>query len=89
MKILISVCGEGFGHTTRCVAIGEALKNDYEISYIAYGKSKNFIEKYGFKVFETFPEIKLKGKDGKFDITSSILNKEYSPKKPLEEKLIL
>ncbi len=87
MKILISVCGEGFGHTTRCIAIGESLKNSYEIAYIAYGKSKDFIEKHGFKVFETFPEIKLKGKDGKFDITSSIFNKEYSPKKAIKREI--
>ncbi|XRO74819.1 MJ1255/VC2487 family glycosyltransferase [Methanocaldococcus sp. 28A] len=87
MKILISVCGEGFGHTTRCIAIGEALKDDYEISYIAYGKSKDFIEKYNFKVFETFPEIKLKGKDGKFNLTSSIFNKEYSPKKAIRREI--
>ncbi|ACV23872.1 MJ1255/VC2487 family glycosyltransferase [Methanocaldococcus fervens] len=87
MKILISVCGEGFGHTTRCVAIGEALKDDYEIAYVAYGKSKDFIEKYNFKVFETFPEIKLKGKDGKFDITSTIFNKEYSPRKAIEREI--
>ncbi len=87
MKILISVCGEGFGHTTRCIAIGESLKNSYEIAYIAYGKSKDFIENHGFKVFETFPEIKLKGKDGKFDITSSIFNKEYSPKKAIKREI--
>ncbi len=87
MKILISVCGEGFGHTTRCIAIGESLKNSYEIAYIAYGKSRDFIEKHGFKVFETFPEIKLKGKDGKFDITSSIFNKEYSPKKAIKREI--
>ncbi|WP_456375383.1 MJ1255/VC2487 family glycosyltransferase [Methanocaldococcus sp.] len=86
MRILISVCGEGFGHTTRCLAIGESLKDSYEIAYIAYGKSKYFIEKYNFKVFETFPEIKLKGKDGKFDITSTIFNKEYSPKKAIKRE---
>ncbi|ACX72666.1 Glycosyltransferase 28 domain protein [Methanocaldococcus vulcanius M7] len=86
-KILISVCGEGFGHTTRCIAVGEALKDDYEIAYIAYGKSKDFIAKYNYPVFETFPEIKLKGKDGKFDIKSSIFNKEYSPKKAVKKEL--
>jgi len=86
MRVLISVCGEGFGHTTRCIAVGDALKDNYQIAYVAYGKSKDFIEKYGFEVFETFPEIKLKGKDGKFNMVSSILNKEYSPKKAIKRE---
>ena len=87
MKILISVCGEGFGHTTRCIAAGEALKDDYEVKFVAYGKSKDFIEKSGFEVFETFPEIKLRGRDGKFDITSTIFNREHSPKKAIKREI--
>ncbi|WP_456419995.1 MJ1255/VC2487 family glycosyltransferase [Methanocaldococcus infernus] len=86
MKILISVCGEGFGHTTRCLAIGNALKDEFDIAYLAYGKSKDFIESYGFRVFETYPEIKLKGKDGKFDIKSTLFNKEHSPKKAIKRE---
>ena len=90
MKILISVCGEGFGHTTRCIAIGQAISKEHVVAYIAYGKSKEFIEKYNYKVFETCPEIKLAGKDGKFDIKRSIFNKEYHPTKAtlLEKDII-
>ncbi|WP_423793310.1 MJ1255/VC2487 family glycosyltransferase [Methanocaldococcus indicus] len=84
MRILISVCGEGFGHTTRCIALGEALKDEHELLYLAYGKSKDFIEKYGFDVVETYPEVKLKGKDGKFDLKSTIFNKEHNPKKAIK-----
>ncbi len=90
MKILISVCGEGFGHTTRCISVGQELSKYHNIAYIAYGKSKTFIEKYGYKVYQTCPEVKLIGKDGKFDIKKSIFNKEYSPTKAimLEKKIV-
>ncbi|AEF97024.1 Conserved hypothetical protein CHP00661 [Methanotorris igneus Kol 5] len=86
MKILISVCGEGFGHTTRCIAVAEELKNHYDIAFIAYGKSKNYIESLGYEVFETYPEIKLTGYEGKFDIKKSIFNKEYNPTKAIKRE---
>ncbi len=86
MKIVISVCGEGFGHTTRCIALAEAIKDEYDILFLAYGKSKEFIEKYGYEVIETYPEIKLKGKDGKFDLKSTIFNKEHNPQKAIKRE---
>ncbi len=87
MKILISVCGEGFGHTTRCIAVGEELSNEHDIRYIAYGKSLDFIKKYGYEVYETCPEIKLSGSNGRFDIKKSIFNKEYNPTKAIKREL--
>ncbi|EHP85307.1 MJ1255/VC2487 family glycosyltransferase [Methanotorris formicicus] len=87
MKILISICGEGFGHTTRCIAVGEELKNQYDIAFIAYGKSKDYIESLGYEVFETYPEIKLTGYEGKFDIKKSIFNKEYNPTKAIKKEM--
>ncbi|ENN96609.1 glycosyl transferase family protein [Methanocaldococcus villosus KIN24-T80] len=87
MKILISVCGEGFGHTTRCLSIGKALEDSYDVAYLAYGKSYDFIKEHGYTVFKTYPEIKLKGEDGKFSIKSTVFNKEYSPRKAIEREL--
>ena len=86
---MISLCGEGFGHTTRCLSIGEELKGEHDLLYVAYGKSKDFIEKCGYSVVETYPEIKLMGKDGKFDFKRSILNKEYNPSKAILRELKL
>lgn len=87
MKILISVCGEGFGHTTRCIAIGKELSKKHDVRYAAYGKSKDFIEMSGGIVFETYPEIKLSGKDGKFDVKKSIFNSDYHPAKAIKKEL--
>lgn len=87
MKILISVCGEGFGHTTRCLAIGEELSKDYEVKFIAYGKSMEYIKRCNFEVFETYPEIKLTGYEGRFDIKGSIFNREHKPTKAIRREL--
>ncbi|WP_421077995.1 MJ1255/VC2487 family glycosyltransferase [Methanothermococcus sp. Ax23] len=87
MKILISVCGEGFGHTTRCVAIGEELSKEHDVKFIAYGKSMDFIKRYNYDVFETYPEIKLSGNDGKFDIKKSIFNNKYNPAKAIKREM--
>ncbi|ABR55288.1 Glycosyltransferase 28 domain [Methanococcus vannielii SB] len=87
MRILISVCGEGFGHTTRCIAIGKELLKKHDVRYAAYGKSKDFIEMSGGVVFETYPEIKLSGKDGKFDVTKSIFNSDYHPARAIKKEL--
>jgi len=87
MKILISVCGEGFGHTTRCIAVGEELSKEHDIKFVAYGKSMDFIKRYGYEVYETCPEIKLSGKDGKFDIRRSIFNSKYNPAKAIKREM--
>ena len=87
MKILISVCGEGFGHTTRCLAIGEELSKEHEVKFIAYGKSMDFIKKCNYEVFETYPEVKLTGYNGRFDIKGSIFNREHKPTKAIKREL--
>ncbi|WP_292460718.1 MJ1255/VC2487 family glycosyltransferase [Methanothermococcus sp.] len=87
MKILISVCGEGFGHTTRCLAIGEELSKEHDVKFIAYGKSMDFIKRYSCDVFETYPEIKLSGNNGKFDIKKSIFNNKYNPAKAIKREM--
>ncbi|HIP16717.1 MAG TPA: hypothetical protein EYG76_00210 [Methanothermococcus okinawensis] len=87
MKILISVCGEGFGHTTRCLAMGEELSKEHDIKYMAYGKSLDFIKKCNYDTYETYPEIKLHGQDGKFDIKKSIFNNKNNPTKAVKREL--
>lgn len=87
MKILISICGEGFGHTTRCIAIGNELSKKHEVKYAAYGKSKDFVEMSGGDVFETYPEIRLSGKNGKFDVKKSIFNSDYHPARAIKKEM--
>lgn len=73
MKIMIFICGEGLGHTSRCLALGkELLAAGHEVKFGAYGYSKDLIEKTGYKAQEIPSEIKLVGKAGGLDLTGSI-----------------
>lgn len=69
----VYVCGEGLGHASRSMAVGEALiKGGHEVSFHTYGSSKKHIEDNGFKVTEIPPEIKLVGKAGSLDIKKTL-----------------
>ena len=73
MKILILICGEGLGHTSRCIALGkEFLTAGHEVHFGAYGYSKEMVEKTGYEANEIPSEIKLVGKAGTLDFTGSI-----------------
>lgn len=73
MKVMIFICGEGLGHTSRCLALGkEFLAAGHEIEFGAYGYSKDLAEKTGYKAQEIPSEIKLVGKAGGLDFTGSI-----------------
>ncbi|MHB8101494.1 MAG: UDP-N-acetylglucosamine--N-acetylmuramyl-(pentapeptide) pyrophosphoryl-undecaprenol N-acetylglucosamine transferase [Methanosarcina sp.] len=73
MKILILICGEGLGHTSRCLALGkEFLTAGHEVHFGAYGYSKEMVEKTGYEANEIPSEIKLVGKAGTLDFTGSI-----------------
>ncbi|MCC4771744.1 glycosyltransferase [Methanosarcina sp. DH2] len=73
MKIMIFICGEGLGHTSRCLALGkELLAAGHEIGFGAYGYSKDLVEKTGYTAQEIPSEIKLVGKAGSLDLTGSI-----------------
>jgi uncharacterized protein (TIGR00661 family) len=73
MKIMIFICGEGLGHTSRCLALGkELLDSGHEIELGAYGYSKDLVEKTGYRAQEIPSEIKLIGKAGGLDLAGSI-----------------
>ncbi|MCO5384281.1 MAG: glycosyltransferase [Methanosarcina barkeri] len=73
MKILLFMCGEGLGHTSRCLALGkEFLAGGHKIYFGAYGNSKKLVEKTGYQAYEIPREIKLAGESGIFDIRKSI-----------------
>jgi uncharacterized protein (TIGR00661 family) len=67
------MCGEGLGHTSRCLALGkEFLAAGHEVYFGAYEYSKKLVEKTGYQAYEIPPEIKLAGESGIFDIRKSI-----------------
>jgi len=73
MKILLFICGEGLGHTGRCLSLGkDFLAAGHEVNFGAYGYSKELVQKSGYSAYEIPPEIKLAGESGTFDIGKSI-----------------
>ena len=75
MKVLVFICGEGLGHTSRCIALGrELLAAGHEVYLGAYGYSKEFIERKGYKTVEIPPEIKLVGESGSLNLKRSIIS---------------
>lgn len=84
MKILIFVCGEGLGHTGRCISLtNEFLGAGHEVDIGAYGYSKELIEKSGLKATEIPQELFLQGTNGSLNLKNSILStvKGISPVK--------
>ncbi len=84
MKVMIFVCGEGLGHTSRCISIGRELTSaGHEICFGAYGYSRKLIDRNGFVTHEIPPEITLVGKEGSLNINKSIFATfkkwDYSP----------
>lgn len=73
MKALVLVCGEGLGHTSRCIAVGNALKKaGYSIHFGAYGYSRELIERKGFDTSYIPAEVTLTGNAGALDLFGSV-----------------
>ena len=73
MRILILVCGEGLGHTSRCIAIAkELVAAGHVVHFGAYGYSQELIERKGYMVSTIPSEITLVGEAGKLDLKASI-----------------
>lgn len=73
MKLLLLMCGEGLGHTGRCLALGkEFLGAGHEVNFGAYKYSKILTEKAGFTAYEIPSEISLAGEAGVFNIKKSV-----------------
>jgi uncharacterized protein (TIGR00661 family) len=74
MKVMIFVCGEGLGHTSRCISIGKELVSaGHDVHFGAYGYSRELIERKGFKTHIVPSEITLVGKAGSLNLKKSIL----------------
>src|SRR5208337_455898 len=66
MRILFVVCGEGLGHSSRCIHLGHYLEqHGHSVSYLAYGKSYDFFHDHGcVTVFLGQREVCLEGENG-------------------------
>ena len=77
-KIYFSVNGEGYGHSSRTLAIARQLDPD-EVILGSYGYVLKRFEKTSFRTIEVDPEISFVGKDGSFDIGLTILKNSSWP----------
>ncbi|WP_445476212.1 UDP-N-acetylglucosamine--N-acetylmuramyl-(pentapeptide) pyrophosphoryl-undecaprenol N-acetylglucosamine transferase [Methanococcoides methylutens] len=74
MKIMLFVCGEGLGHTSRCIPLAQQMQsNGHDVLIGAYGYSRELIEKKGLQTIEIPPEIQLVGDAGSLDLKGSVL----------------
>lgn len=70
MRILFVVCGEGLGHSSRCIHLGHYLElQGHYVSFLAYGKSFDFFHDHGCaNAFKGCREVCLEGKNGFFSL---------------------
>lgn len=74
MNVLILVCGEGLGHTSRCISLGKALETSgHKVYFGAYGYSYDLINRMGYSVNFIPSEISLIGSSGSLDLKASII----------------
>ncbi|MEL4305168.1 UDP-N-acetylglucosamine--N-acetylmuramyl-(pentapeptide) pyrophosphoryl-undecaprenol N-acetylglucosamine transferase [Methanococcoides sp. LMO-2] len=74
MKIMLFVCGEGLGHTSRCIPLAQQMKEaGHDVLIGAYGYSRELIDRKGLTTIEIPPEIQLVGNAGSLDLKASIL----------------
>ena len=68
MRILFVVCGEGLGHSSRCIHLGHYLEqHGHSVSFVAYGKSYDFFHDHGcINVYRGRGRSVLKGRMGFF-----------------------
>ncbi|SET04824.1 conserved hypothetical protein [Methanococcoides vulcani] len=74
MKIMLFVCGEGLGHTSRCIPLAQQMQAaGHDVMIGAYGYSRELIEKKGLQTIEIPPEIQLVGDAGSLDLKRSVI----------------
>ncbi|AKB84602.1 glycosyltransferase [Methanococcoides methylutens MM1] len=71
---MLFVCGEGLGHTSRCIPLAQQMQEEgHDVLIGAYGYSRELIDKKGLPTIEIPPEIQLVGNAGSLDLKASIL----------------
>ncbi len=79
MKILFVVCGEGLGHTSRCLHLGHYLQQQgHTIHFAGYGKSFDFIHKQGVvNLHRAHREVYLEGENGFFSLKKTLWSSKW------------
>lgn len=79
--ILIFVCGEGLGHTSRCLKAAEYCETQGSVCHLAaYGQSHAFLTKVGWPRLHTTPrEVTLAGDMGLFSLRKTLWNSKGVP----------
>jgi uncharacterized protein (TIGR00661 family) len=74
MKILFVVCGEGFGHASRCLHLGHYMQQQgHTIHFAGYGKSYDFMHQHGCtELHRIHREVCLEGTDGFFSLEKTL-----------------
>jgi uncharacterized protein (TIGR00661 family) len=74
MRILFVVCGEGLGHSSRCIHLGHYLEQQgHSVSFLAYGKSYDFFHDHGcVTVYRGEREVCLEGENGFFSLKKTL-----------------
>ena len=74
MRILFVVCGEGLGHSSRCVHLGHYLQQQgHSVHFLAYGKSFDFIyQNRCGSLCRGQREVCLEGENGFFSLKKTL-----------------
>ena len=80
--ILFFVCGEGLGHTSRCLKAAQFCEAQGAVCHLAaYGQSHTFLTKAGWPRLRTTPrEVTLAGNMGLFCIRKTLWNSKAVPR---------
>jgi len=80
MRIFLSACGEGLGHSSRMLALYKELEERGHQAVVAsYGIALKRLKAARVKTIQTRPEIHMTGADGRFDLVGSILRSRGTP----------
>lgn len=71
MRIYFNVNGEGYGHSSRALAIAKHLDPE-SVLFGSYGYVLERIKKAGYKTVTVTPEITFAGDNGAFDLSKTI-----------------
>lgn len=79
MKILITTCGVGIGHSSRDLALANYLKeNGHTIEFASYGSGLKYLRKFSFNTYP-LPKMNFEGQDGEINIEESIKQSKDIP----------
>lgn len=77
-RIYISVNGEGYGHSSRALAVARQF-DPASVVLGSYGYVLERLQRAGYETVEVGPEVKFFGEDGSFELSTTILKNTTWP----------